>query len=293
MPQSQKAITQRPIYQMKTVFEAHLAHHLRRILTYHHQSDPLGVAVTETVRHGPLFLLFRDIWTCVTMFTLFPGVVMPFYSTNPTHEFYMGDWKNVFGIWLLGFASIFGVLLVLFCVPLFMFLPGPVSVAIFIGGQVLLHLICYPLQGPSRVWSKTPTDPDLIAQHEKNSAERWFFLNGCCVSGYNLQQNVDLLSETFGRPIFAIHNRTYGVLGDLFECIIQRSFDLFTEETRVSYEYIKAYCTDPDVKKVVIIAHSQGTIMASQILDQLYVDLPSEAVAHLEVKYSSTQMHNT
>lgn len=217
------------------------------------------------------------------MFTLFPGVVTPFWSTNPMDEFYMGSWTNVFGIGLLGFASFFGVALVVLCIPLFMFLPGPISVAIFVIGQITLHFICYPLQGPSRVWSKTPTDPVEIEKHERNKHERWFFLNGCCVSGYNLQQNCDLLSETFGRPIFAIHNRTYGVLGDLFECIIQRSFDLFTEETRVAYEYVKAYCTDPEVKKVVIIAHSQGTIMASQILDQLYVDLPSEAVSHLEV----------
>jgi hypothetical protein len=77
---------------------------------------------------------------------------------------------------------------------------------------------------------------------------------------------------------FAVHNRTYGVLGDLFECILQRTFDLFTEETRVCYEYVKAYCTHPEVKKVVWIAHSQGCIKASQILDQLYVDLPAEAV---------------
>ena len=105
----------------------------------------------------------------------------------------------------------------------------------------------------------------------------------CCVSGHNLQQNVDVLSETFGRPIFAIHNRTYGVLGDLFECITQRAFSLFSEETRISYEYVKAYCMDPEVKKVVLIAHSQGCIMASQILDQMYVDLPNEAVSKLEV----------
>jgi hypothetical protein len=248
-------------------------------------SDPLGAAVTETVRRGPFFLLFRDVWICITMFTLFPGVITPFWSDNPQDEFYMGSLTNVFGVCLLSFASIFGVLLIIFCVPLFMFLPGPVSVVIFVLGQAAIHIICYPMQGPSRVWSKAPTDPDTIAKHERCSKERWFFLNGCCVSGYNLQQNVDLLSETFGRPIFAIHNRTYGVLGDLFECIIQRSFNLFTEETRVCYEYIKAYCTDPDVKKVVLIAHSQGCIMASQILDQLYVDLPAAAVSKLEVRW--------
>jgi hypothetical protein len=221
------------------------------------------------------------------MLTLFPGVITPVWTTNPQDEFYVGWGPNIYGLALLSFASVFEVVLLVLCVPMFLLLPGPLSLTLFVSGQFAIHLICYPMQGPSKVWSKTPTDPKVIEQHERVAGERWFFLNGCCVSGHNLQQNVDVLAETFGRPIFAIHNRTYGVLGDLFECIVQRSFGLFTEETRVAYEYVKAYCADPQVKKVVLIAHSQGCIMASQILDQLYVDLPSESVAKLEVTISS------
>lgn len=217
------------------------------------------------------------------MFTLFPGVVTPFKTSNPQDEFYMGWGPNILGLFLLSFASIFEVFVLILCVPMFILLPGPVSVVIFGSGKFLIHLICFPMQGPSKVWSKVPTDPKVIEKHQRVASERWFFLNGCCTTGHHLQQNVDLLSETFGRPIFAIHNRTYGVIGDLFECILQRSFDLFTEETRVCYEYIKAYLTDPEVSKVVMIAHSQGCIMASQILDQLYVDLPAQAVSKLEV----------
>jgi hypothetical protein len=216
------------------------------------------------------------------MFMLFPGVVTPFWTTNPQDEFHLFS-KNVWGLFLLSFASVFEVILVLACVPMAILLPGSISILAFILGQAAIHIICLPMQGPSKVRSKTPTDPETIAKHELLAGERWFFLNGCCVSGHNLQQNVDLLAETFGRPIFAIHNRTYGVLGDLFECILQRAFNLFTEESRVCYEYIKSYCTDPHVKKVVLIAHSQGCIMASQILDQLYVDLPAQAVSKLEV----------
>lgn len=218
------------------------------------------------------------------MFTLFPGVITPFKTLNPQDEFYLGWGPNLFGLALLSLASVLEVFFLVLCVPMFLFLPGPVSISFFLFGQFIIHVICYPMQGPSKVWSKTPTDPDVIAKHERTSGERWFFLNGCCVSGHNLQQNVDVLSDTFGRPIFAIHNRTYGVLGDLFECIMQRSFNLFTEETRVCYEYVKAYCADSEVHKVILIAHSQGCIMASQILDQLYVDLPAEAVAKLEVR---------
>lgn len=216
------------------------------------------------------------------MFSLFPGVINPVFTTNPQHEFY--PWgPNLFGLILLTIASVLEVFVVITVIPMFLILPGPVSVCIFVAGQALIHAICWPMQGPSKVHSKPPTDPTQIALHQHFSNERWFFLNGCCVSGHNLQNNVNVLSETFGRPVFGIHNRTYGVLGDLFECIMQRAFDLFTEETRVCYEYVKAYCTDPKVKKVVMIAHSQGCIMASQILDQLYVDLPADAVAKLEV----------
>jgi hypothetical protein len=246
------------------------------------QEDPLGAAVTEALRHGPFTLAFRDLITAIRMFTLFPGVILPFWTSNPQDEFYLGG-SNLFGLALLSFASVFEVVILFLSIPVFLFLPGPVSLLVFAGGQVVLHIICYALQGPSKVWSKAPTDPEMIRKYKRNAAERWFFLNGCCVSGHNVQQNVDVLAETFGRPIFAIHNRTYGALGDLFECILQRSFDLFTEETRVCYEYVKAYCTDPNVKKVILVAHSQGCIMASQILDQLYVDLPVEAVAKLEV----------
>jgi hypothetical protein len=218
------------------------------------------------------------------MFTLFPGVITPVWTTNPQDEFYLGWGPNLLGLALLSFASVLEVFLIVLCIPMFLFVPGPVAATLFFLGQVAIHVVCYPMQGPSKVWSKTPTDPDVIATHERLSGERWFFLNGCCVSGHNLQQNVDVLAETFERPIFAIHNRTYGVLGDLFECIMQRSFNLFTEETRVCYEYVKAYCADSEVKKVVLIAHSQGCIMASQILDQLYVDMPADSVAKLEVK---------
>ncbi|KAF1988966.1 hypothetical protein K402DRAFT_11862 [Aulographum hederae CBS 113979] len=245
--------------------------------------DPLGVAVSEAVRRGPFSLALRDIWICIRMFNIFPGVITPLWTENPQDEFYVGWGPNLFGLALLSMASTLEVVLLFLCVPTFLFLPGPISIFLFILGQALIHVICYPLQGPSKVWSKAPTDPETIAKYKRVADERWFFLNGCCVSGHNLQQNVDVLSETFKRPIFAIHNRTYGVLGDLFECILQRSFDLFTEESRVCYEYIKAYCADPEVKKVILIAHSQGCIMASQILDQLYVDMPAAAVSKLEV----------
>jgi hypothetical protein len=84
---------------------------------------------------------------------------------------------NLFGLVLLSFASVFEVILLVVCVPMFLFLPGPVSTVLFICGQVTIHLICYPMQGPSKIWSKTPMDPEMIAKYERVTGERWVFRN--------------------------------------------------------------------------------------------------------------------
>jgi hypothetical protein len=52
---------------------------------------------------------------------------------------------------------------------------------------------------------------------------------------------------------------------------------------RETYTFLKASLLDPSVKKVVLIAHSQGGIIASMALDWLYADLPSSALRSLEV----------
>jgi hypothetical protein len=64
------------------------------------------------------------------MFSLFPGVINPVFTTNPQHEFY--PWgPNLLGLILLTFASALEVFVVITAVPMFLILPGPVSVCIF------------------------------------------------------------------------------------------------------------------------------------------------------------------
>lgn len=142
------------------------------------QLDPLDLAVTEAVRHGPFTLGFRDLITAIRMFTLFPGVILPLWTSNPQDEFYLGLHNSV-GLILLCVASVSEAILLVCCVPMFLLLPGPVSIILFICGQIFIHLVCWPMQGPSKVWSKTPTNPEVVAKYERVKGERWFFLNGC------------------------------------------------------------------------------------------------------------------
>ena len=246
------------------------------------QSDSLAVTTNEAATNGPFALAIRDCVTFFRMLNLFPTIFLPFWTTNPRDELYLRN-SNIFGLIALTFASVIPIVLLLLAIPAFVFLSGSLCVLVIIAGTLLIRVICKPFEGPSLVTSEPPTDEAVIARQHLLNSERWFFLNGACVTGHALQQNLNLLSETFGRPIQAVHNETWGILGDIAECILQRSFGFYSKDTRVAYEFVKAYCSDPKVKKVVLIGHSQGGIMASQILDELFMDLPSESVAKLEV----------
>lgn len=246
------------------------------------QSDSLAVTANEAAWNGPFVLALRDVVTFVRMLDLFPTIFLPFWTNDPQDEFYLWD-SNLFGLIALTLASVIPIVLLLLAIPAFVVLPGSVCVLATLAGTVLIRVICKPFEGPSLVTSDTPTDEAIIARHHLLSSERWIFLNGCCVTGHALQQNLNRLSQTFGRPVQGVHNETWGILGDIVECIIQRAFGFISKETRVAFEYVKAYCSDPTVKKVVLIGHSQGGIMVSQILDELFMDLPSESIAKLEV----------
>ncbi|MCJ1415739.1 hypothetical protein MMC32_002072 [Xylographa parallela] len=126
-------------------------------------------------------------------------------------------------------------------------------------------------------------DETTIASTVNHEHERWLFINGCITGHRGLQLNVNRLAKTFGRPVTGIHNQTYGLVADLLECLVQRCLAFNTMDVRVAYDYTKACLLDPTIDKVVLIAHSQGGIIASLVLDSLYADLPCAIISKLEV----------
>ncbi|KAI9668760.1 MAG: hypothetical protein M1831_000829 [Alyxoria varia] len=97
------------------------------------------------------------------------------------------------------------------------------------------------------------------------------------------QKTCDNLSATFGRPITGVHNRTYGVIGDLFECLLQRSLRFYTQDTRIAQASLREDLENESIKKIVVIAHSQGGILVSLILERLYTMLPAHLFGKLEI----------
>ena len=74
------------------------------------------------------------------------------------------------------------------------------------------------------------------------------------------------LAELFHRPITLVENSTDGLLEDLVECAREKSFGRISEATDSAFPAIYDALKDPDKERVVVVAHSQGTIIAAAAL---------------------------
>ncbi|CAH1757906.1 4256_t:CDS:1 [Entrophospora sp. SA101] len=107
----------------------------------------------------------------------------------------------------------------------------------------------------------------------KYNKERWFFINGVCITKCWLDQNCNYLEERFDRGVTGILNKSYGVIYDIIEVILQRSFEIDTISVRASVEEILPALRNKQVNTVRLIAHSQGCIIANLVLRRLYTEL--------------------
>ena len=66
-------------------------------------------------------------------------------------------------------------------------------------------------------------------------------------------------------------------------CLVQRACLYQDYGTRLTYAHVKPKLVDPTVTKVVLIGHSQGGIIVSQVIDDLLSQLPVRTMSKLEV----------
>jgi len=102
-------------------------------------------------------------------------------------------------------------------------------------------------------------------------------------SAHWMDSNLARLATTFRRPILGIHNSTYGIVFDVIECVIQRTFGYPTLDIRTAYNVILDLLRQKEVTKLVLISHSQGAIEAGMVLDWLYATLSDDYISKLEV----------
>ena len=107
--------------------------------------------------------------------------------------------------------------------------------------------------------------PDHNGSYTSFPQEAWFFLNGIMTNDSVAQANAAYLAYLFHRPITLIQNSTGSMLYDLLHCALGKQWERTTEEVIKAfppiYDALKS-----EKKRVVVIAHSQGTIIIARVL---------------------------
>lgn len=117
--------------------------------------------------------------------------------------------------------------------------------------------------------------PGTIACFPENASpsvrrEKWFFINGICTSPPIAILNGLELAKAFHRPVHLIHNPTSGLVWDLWNSITARTLRKDGKLSRMAYNVVKEALITHD--KVVLVGHSQGTLISSYISRKLLKD---------------------
>ncbi|WP_339806430.1 hypothetical protein [uncultured Marinobacter sp.] len=118
----------------------------------------------------------------------------------------------------------------------------------------------FPIYAPFREVPHLPYE--VPTNHpEQEDDEAWFFLNGICTDRSVLRLNGKALADLFCRRIHLMHNPSDGIVLDLLECAAGRTMQpVSTLDESVAHILADALSRH---SKVVLIAHSQGGIIAT------------------------------
>ncbi len=120
----------------------------------------------------------------------------------------------------------------------------------------------------SLFWHASHVDrhPDENGRLDSHPHEAWFFINGILTDDAVAQMNGDYLAYLFRRPITLLQNSTDGALTDLLECAVER-IGATAEDVDAAFPPLMKALKDREKHRVVVIAHSQGTLIAAVLLE--------------------------
>lgn len=218
---------------------------------------------------SPLLLCLADIRLFISLAWSIPGTLIPVitWQSGALDELYP-SLPNLFCLFLHVFLLILQSIFLL-SIPFLIIFPVWTVILYLLAIYATTFAVAFLLNGTEDVLHSTV---NLGQDANKHEGECWIYLNGVSVGKHWLQSNLNRLALTFRRPVTGVHNRTYGILFDLLQCILERDFLYATTDIRRSYVTIKASVLDPKHKKVVLILHSQGGIEGGMILDWLLTE---------------------
>ena len=128
-----------------------------------------------------------------------------------------------------------------------------------------------------RFWRPTSffRQPDEYGGVSSFPGEHWFFINGIATNEDVAKLNGAFLAHLFHRPVTVIQNATNSWPVDIFECAIGKGFKddpdnadqkTMTEPAWRATAAILEALNAGQTRRVVVIAHSQGTIILANVL---------------------------
>jgi hypothetical protein len=121
--------------------------------------------------------------------------------------------------------------------------------------------------------------------------ERWFFINGICTDHNVVILNARYLHRIFKRPLTVIHNFTRGIVPDLAACAVGKEWEHVTESAAVAFPHIYAALKNTTWERVILLSHSQGTILSAVVLallEELYAPSHARLAAQVVVSPERT-----
>ena len=108
--------------------------------------------------------------------------------------------------------------------------------------------------------------PDHNGSYTAFPDEAWFFVNGIMTNDSVAQINSAYLAYLFHRPLTMIQNSTDSLWIDLFESAVGKEWYRVVEPAVKALPPIYDTLKSPHKQRVVVICHSQGTIIMSVVL---------------------------
>ena len=179
------------------------AQHVRYIVP---QMDPVAGTFTQAAAQSPSRLFVSDAVVLLSECRYLPNVLLPRTRYKNSNEDYLAKTKtrDVILQCLLFIIELVMILII----PLgLVILPGLFSILLMAFCWLIIKLLLLPMQGARVTYSKiNEQDSADVIGHE---GERWIFVNGIMTGHGGLQENIDIISQTFRRPVVGIHNQTY------------------------------------------------------------------------------------
>ncbi len=108
--------------------------------------------------------------------------------------------------------------------------------------------------------------PDEIEEKDNISV---LYVNGIMSNREVIEINRKEISKILNRPVNVIYNVTDSFLIDIFECFIGKETEHLTEASTITLYVLSRKLLDPNIQKIILICHSQGTIIVAKALQYL------------------------